>query len=346
MPTYAPARVAGILERYPDAATTSAFLALLEREGAQRVLQMHGRKAPWVLNLLRFLQRSGVEAVSDLQRWLGEPERVDFLRKQPGVGPKTVSYLRILAGLEGIAVDRHLIRFLQEAGIAAHSYAEQERWLMQAAAAMDVAPAALDYGIWAYMSEGSGVRRRERPPGSGRPRAAGAGPVRVAGAARPQSTATLARGRAHGGDSLLIGLISCTKAKLPQPVPAGELYSPSHLFQGARRSLAGRADLTYILSAKYGLVPPDRVIAPYDQTLKAMGPDERERWAGQVFAELVRRHGESVSGITFEFHAGSAYQSDLEPLLRAAGAACISPVGGMTIGRRLQFYATDPSGRS
>lgn len=140
-----------------------------------------------------------------------------------------------------------------------------------------------------------------------------------------------------------IGLISCTKSKTPYPAPARELYSPSALFRGALGYLEGRADHIYVLSAKYGLLPLDEVAAPYDQTLKNESPAYRRDWALKVLREIQARHGQSLVGLTFEFHAGEAYSSQLRPLLEAAGATCISPVEGMRFGGRLHFYSTGSS---
>ncbi len=136
---------------------------------------------------------------------------------------------------------------------------------------------------------------------------------------------------------MLIGLISCTKEKLPHPARARELYSPSHLFNGALRYLTGRAGAIYILSAKYGLLDLEQVIAPYDQTLKQATAAQRRTWAQGVVEALKRRHG-SLQGITFELHAGEAYRRPLEEMLRAEGATCICPVDGLPVGKRLQFY--------
>lgn len=138
---------------------------------------------------------------------------------------------------------------------------------------------------------------------------------------------------------MLIGLVSCTKAKTPHAAPARELYSPSALFRGALRALEGRADVVYVLSARYGLLPLDQEVEPYDQTLKDATPRERRAWAEGVLAGLQARYGRSLSGVTFEFHCGEAYRAPLEELLKAAGAACTCPVDGLPMGQRLAFYA-------
>lgn len=137
---------------------------------------------------------------------------------------------------------------------------------------------------------------------------------------------------------MLIGLISCTKAKTPYPAPARELYSPSGLFRGALRTLEGRADAIYVLSAKYGLLPLDQVVAPYDQTLKDASPADRANWARAVVQALHARHG-SLNKVTFEIHAGMAYRNPLESLLQREGGVCTCPVDGLSMGQRLAFYA-------
>lgn len=138
-----------------------------------------------------------------------------------------------------------------------------------------------------------------------------------------------------------IGLISCAKSKTKFPAPARELYGPSALFRGALGYLEGRADVVYVLSAKYGLMPLDQVAAPYDQTLKDFDPTYRKAWAVGVLRDLKQRHGSKLGGVVFEFHAGEAYSAHLRPLLEAAGATCVSPVEGFTIGERLHFYGAE-----
>jgi hypothetical protein len=58
-----------------------------------------------------------------------------------------------------------------------------------------------------------------------------------------------------------------------------------------------------IVSAKYGLVVPSARIAPYDVTLAEMPAGERAAW-GENTADALQRHYGSVSGMTFEIHAG------------------------------------------
>src|SRR5690606_13413659 len=55
-----------------------------------------------------------------------------------------------------------------------------------------------------------------------------------------------------------IALVSCVSSKEPHAAPARDLYT-SALFRKARAYAERNADAWYILSAKYGLVDPNRV---------------------------------------------------------------------------------------
>jgi endonuclease III len=68
------------------------------------------------------------------------------------VGLKTAHYLRILVGLPDVAVDVHLRRFVQRAGIGARDDREVHDLVAHTAELMGADPAALDHSIWVYMS--------------------------------------------------------------------------------------------------------------------------------------------------------------------------------------------------
>lgn len=132
-----------------------------------------------------------------------------------------------------------------------------------------------------------------------------------------------------GGPRRRIGLIACTKSKLNRPAPARELYSASDLFSKAAAYCDAYLDGWFVLSAKYGLVEPERLLEPYDVTLKRMPSSERRRWGTQV-AQQLRQLGE----VALEAHAGAAY---VRPLLEA-GVVLEEPLRGLAIGPRLSWY--------
>ena len=84
---------------------------------------------------------------------------------------------------------------------------------------------------------------------------------------------------------LRIGLVGCALLKLERPAPARDLYSPSALFRWSLAYALKHCDHAFVLSAKYGLVPLDREIEPYNQKL---APGEAAAWAVNVLAALDR----------------------------------------------------------
>ena len=110
-----------------------------------------------------------------------------------------------------------------------------------------------------------------------------------------------------------IALISCTKQKREYKCPARELYSESAWFREAYCYARLVADRIFILSAKYGLVPENMVIEPYNETLRYKKVEERREWGEMVLNELGKvsdlEHDE------FIVLAGRFYYENLLPHL-------------------------------
>lgn len=128
-----------------------------------------------------------------------------------------------------------------------------------------------------------------------------------------------------------IGLISCVQKKGPVAAPAHDLYQ-SPLFKKSYAYAARHFDKVYILLAKYGLVEPTRVIAPYEQSLNKMTIAERLLWAIGVHRQLVPLlQPEDV----VYFLAGLRYR---EPLAKMLPCKYEVPLKGLEIGYQLQWY--------
>lgn len=134
-----------------------------------------------------------------------------------------------------------------------------------------------------------------------------------------------------------IGLVGCVKGKAATPAPASELYT-SALFKGRRAYVEQTCDAWYVLSAKHGLVEPDRILEPYEQTLKCVSRQERRAWSARVVQDLLQRVG-SLNGIVVEIHAGNEYRAyGLVEGLIAEGATVEVPASGLPFGKQLAFY--------
>ena len=139
--------------------------------------------------------------------------------------------------------------------------------------------------------------------------------------------------------------MGCVKSKRIHPAPAKDLYT-STLFAGRRHHVEQTCNKWFVLSALYGLVEPDQVIAPYDVALADQGEAARAAWAANVVVEIERRLGD-VSGTVFEVHAGAAYREHgLVDGLRALGASVEVPADGLNFGEQLAFYASGSTGAS
>lgn len=134
-----------------------------------------------------------------------------------------------------------------------------------------------------------------------------------------------------------ICIVSCTAHKRDMRLPAENLYS-SDLFYKSRRFAQANFDDWLILSAKHGLIKPDKMIDPYDQNLNSLSKMERAALSKTVSKQASRFLLESkqVTSICGE---------DYEDLLVEAGISFgRRPEFSLPIGKKLAALgeATDP----
>ena len=144
-----------------------------------------------------------------------------------------------------------------------------------------------------------------------------------------------------------VGLVSCVSRKRSEAAEAADLYE-SALFKKAREYVERHCDRWYVLSAKYGLVDPRRVIEPYEETLNTKPRAEREQWASRVWTDLQSKLNQGDRVILL---AGERYREDLVPQLVQYGCTVEVPMKGLRIGRQLQWLSrqllpSDSSSRS
>lgn len=111
-------------------------------------------------------------------------------------------------------------------------------------------------------------------------------------------------------------LIACSAGKIKADlVPARDLYN-SQLFTLARSYAEMSSDPWFILSAKFGLLDPARLVAPYDESLNDKRSTERADWVRTVKSQLKERLLRSVELVML---AGRAYRDPLQHLLETQG---------------------------
>ena len=139
--------------------------------------------------------------------------------------------------------------------------------------------------------------------------------------------------------TITIGLVGCSKSKDKSPglLPARERYT-GRIFRAALAYSKKTHGMTFILSAKYGLLRPDDEIPFYEQRLSG-SKAERMAWAERVVTRLEETLNSYVSPwwlrhvVRYEFfcYAGRDYRQYLKPLVEATwpGATFHAPLAGV-----------------
>jgi hypothetical protein len=147
------ARVERIRTSEPEARTTSGLSAMIAQRGASSVVDWReGKKTRTLRDLIDVLRANNIETESDLRIWMTREESCEQLKRIKGIGKKTIDYLKILCGLETVAVDRHLQKFVIMAGLPATDYDEIKNLIVEAADVLSVPYSHLDHSIWRFMS--------------------------------------------------------------------------------------------------------------------------------------------------------------------------------------------------
>jgi hypothetical protein len=128
-------------------------------------------------------------------------------------------------------------------------------------------------------------------------------------------------------------LISCVKTKRDVPCESGDLYT-SALFQKARKVAELEGDKWFILSAKYGLLSPEEIVNPYNETLINMSKSERLEWSKNVYKKLISRIEKKDEII---FLAGEKYREFLAKELNSESYKTYAPMANLSIGNQLKW---------
>lgn len=147
-------RVKQVLKDFPEVRTTRGFQALVEEQGADKILNWkEGAKPQRLRDLLQLLIKEQVETEPELLRWLQQEGHPAQLQAIKGVKTKTSNYLLILCGdPDAVAVDVNLRTYFQWAEISVQGDEELSAIVVATAQLRGVSPAALDHAIWRYVA--------------------------------------------------------------------------------------------------------------------------------------------------------------------------------------------------
>jgi thermostable 8-oxoguanine DNA glycosylase len=147
-------RVKKLLQDFPYYITTCDFIILMKTVPLLKLINWHNEKKPLLIEQLAwFFFEQKIENEDILADWLNDGENINLLSKFKGIGFKTIDYLKMLSGNQAIAVDRHLFKFLSEAGIAVHTYQEANQIYCKTAEILKLSKYELDRKIWLHMSK-------------------------------------------------------------------------------------------------------------------------------------------------------------------------------------------------
>ena len=132
-----------------------------------------------------------------------------------------------------------------------------------------------------------------------------------------------------------IALVACVSKKNKRPMVARDLYI-SDWFKKASAYAETISDKWFILSAKYGLVDPNSVIAPYNETLNNMPVSKCRTWSLKVMQDLRPQLNKDDHIVIL---AGLKYREFLVKPLHSAGCQVEIPIEGLRIGEQLSWLS-------
>jgi len=152
-------RVMNLLYEFPDYKTTCDFIILMKIFPLEKIISLkNSKKLERIKTLSWFLYENRIENEDQLAIWLNDKSNIDRLSQIEGIGPKTIDYLKMLSGNQAVAVDRHLFRFLELAGISIRTYEEARAVYCKAAEILEISQFELDRKVWSFMSNAKYLR--------------------------------------------------------------------------------------------------------------------------------------------------------------------------------------------
>ena len=129
-----------------------------------------------------------------------------------------------------------------------------------------------------------------------------------------------------------IVLLSCGKSKQNHPCKAEDMYTGALFQKSLQVAKKMRPNAIYILSAKYGLLPLNKQIVPYNVTLNAFTEAQKKNWANMVLRQL--KSAGVTDKDTLIFLTGENYPKYLMRL--HLNTKC--PIKALKLGEQLSLY--------
>lgn len=146
-------RVDRILIKYPEAYNVKNLNYVIENYGLDEfLLWKHPIKLERFELFLHFCLEKKINTCDDLICYLKKEINRSEILNLKGFGYKTLDYLMKLLNFDTIAVDRHIIGFVESAGLNHYNYLNTKKTVEYAADLLNISRSSLDGIIWNYMS--------------------------------------------------------------------------------------------------------------------------------------------------------------------------------------------------
>ena len=148
-------RIIAFLSEYSHLTKTSEFKNLIEKKKISEIINWkdNSKKTNLIINLTIFLIEEKIETQNEFYEWLSHKKNIIKIKNISGIGDKTADYLKILTGHKTNAIDRHLIKFMRNAGLNVKDYSEASNIISITSDILNIDEALYDHSIWLYMSD-------------------------------------------------------------------------------------------------------------------------------------------------------------------------------------------------
>lgn len=146
-------RVQRILKEFPEINTLAGVKDIIGTGNLNDFLMWkHPTKLQRFYRITRYFDQCHVETTKLLRDRMTDIEFQGGLLNIHGIGPKTVDYISCISGVETIAVDRHILKFADEAGVKVYDYESAQEVFSFAADLLDISRRSFDSWVWNTVS--------------------------------------------------------------------------------------------------------------------------------------------------------------------------------------------------
>ncbi|MDQ1772870.1 hypothetical protein GQR60_19860 [Labilibaculum sp. A4] len=147
-------RVLDVYNDFNDAHNLNGLINTINEIGIERFLNWTNEiKLNRFKLVLEYLEENSIQTTGELVDHLCEYNNIKSFLSIHGIGNKTIDYFFKLMHIETVAVDRHIINFLNRANVSFTNYHSAKKIVEYTADILDISRRDIDYSIWNYMSE-------------------------------------------------------------------------------------------------------------------------------------------------------------------------------------------------